>query len=131
MVGVAAVVLVMLAGTFAFVYHSTGSQLKAQIDRTIRGDAIQMRNAILLRKPASPKAALKEARRSTASEPYRNSAVLLFALFPGVGRASNHTELFGAARPDADETVGRAAAGERGGQAPGEAARRLQHKTGA
>lgn len=36
MLGVAVVVLVVLAATFAFVYRSTGSQLQAQIDRSIR-----------------------------------------------------------------------------------------------
>ena len=42
MAGVAAVLLVVLAATFAFVYSSTGSQLHAQIDRSIRGSALQL-----------------------------------------------------------------------------------------
>ena len=46
MVGVAVVVLVVLAATFAFVYHSTGSQLKRQIDRSIRSSAIELRDTI-------------------------------------------------------------------------------------
>ncbi len=95
MVGVAAVVLVVLAATFAFVYHSTGSQLSAEIDRSVRADAIEMKNGLVQRHPASARSALASARRYTASQPYRNSAVLLFAVLPGTGQATNHPELFG------------------------------------
>lgn len=109
MVSVAAVVLVVLAATFAFVYRSTGSQLQAQIDRSIRVSAIQLRNSILDRPHRSPRSVLTSARRYAASQPYRNSAVLLFAVVPGVGTATNHPELFGGARPDSRESPGQQA----------------------
>ncbi len=105
MVGVAVVVLVVLAATFAFVYHSTGSQLKRQIDRSIRSSAIELRDTIRGRHDGSGKAVLASARRYGASQPYKDSAVLLFTLIPGVGSASNHLELFGASKPDGGETV--------------------------
>lgn len=104
MVGVAAVVVVVLAATFAFVYRSTGSQLQAQIDRSIRVSAIQLKNAILVRRHASAQSLLASARRYARSQPYKSSAVLLFMLIPGVGAASNHPELFGSARADSHET---------------------------
>ena len=100
---VAAVVFVVLAATFAFVYQSTGSQLEAQIDRSIRASAIQMRNEMLEHSAPSARAALANARAFAGSQPYRDSAVLLFALMPGVGIASNHPEFFGEAPRDARE----------------------------
>lgn len=104
MLGVASVVLVVLAGTFAFVYRSTGSQLQAQIDRSILGSAVQLKDAILERGHASPRAALNTARRYALSQPYRDSAVLLLVVIPGYGTATNHPELFGGVRTDSGET---------------------------
>ena len=43
--------------------------------------------------------------------------MLLFVLIPGVGRASNHPELFGTTKPDDGESVAEQARGERRGQA--------------
>lgn len=101
---VAAVVAVVLGATFAFVYQSTGSQLEAQIDRSIRSSAIQMRDEILEHSKPSLRAALANARSFAGSQPYRDSALLLFALIPGVGAASNHPELFGEEAGDGHET---------------------------
>ncbi len=104
MVGVAVVVLAVLAVTFAFVYHSTGSQLREQIKRSVRGSAIQLKDAILVRRHASPQAVLASARQYARSQPYTSSAVVLYAIIPGVGTASNHLELFGAKRPETGES---------------------------
>jgi two-component system, OmpR family, sensor kinase len=104
MAGVAAVLLVVLAATFAFVYSSTGSQLHAQINRSIRGSALQLRGALLQRRSRSAPAAMASARRYATSQPYVNSNVLLFVIIPGVGTTSNHPELFGSRRDDSHET---------------------------
>ncbi|MDE3130737.1 MAG: HAMP domain-containing histidine kinase [Acidobacteriota bacterium] len=104
MIAVAAVVLVVLAATFAVVYSSTGSQLRTQIDRSIRGSALQLKAAIVQRRATSAAAVLERARRYATSQPYANSSVLLFVIVPGVGTTSNHLELFGTARRDARET---------------------------
>lgn len=104
MVGVAAVVLVALAAIFAVVYGSTRSQLSAQVDRSVRGSALELRGAILERHAGSAQAALVGARRYALAQPYDKSSVLLFVLIPGVGEAGNHSELFGTSRRDADET---------------------------
>ena len=104
MLAVAAVVVIVLAATFAFVYRSTGAQLKAQIDRSVRASAIQMRDEIFERGGSSPQAALISARHFASSQPYRDSAVLLFALIPGVGAVSNHPELFSTVDADRDES---------------------------
>jgi signal transduction histidine kinase len=104
MLGVAAVVLVVLAATFAVVYDSTGSQLHAQIDRSIRGSALQLRGAIVQRRGVSASSVLARARRYATSQPYANSSVLLFVIVPGVGTTSNHPELFGSVGTDSRES---------------------------
>ena len=104
MIAVAVVLLVVLAATFAVVYGSTGSQLRAQIDRSIRGSALQLKAAILQRRATSARAVLARAERYATSQPYANSSVLLFVIVPGVGTASNHLELFGTAHRDSHET---------------------------
>ncbi|MGH2863581.1 MAG: sensor histidine kinase [Solirubrobacteraceae bacterium] len=100
----AAVLVAVLAATFAFVYSSTGSQLHAQIDRSIRGSALQLKAAILQRRSSSARSALASARRYASSQPYVNSNVLLVVIVPGVGTTSNHPELFGDSSDDAHET---------------------------
>jgi len=104
MVGVALVLLVVLAATFAFVYSSTGSQLHAQIDRSIHASALQLRSAIMQRRSASARSALTSARRYAAAQPYADSNLLLFVVIPGVGTTSNHPELFGGATDDPRES---------------------------
>ncbi len=102
----ALVVLTAIAITFAIVYSATGSQLQAQIDRSIRGSAAQLARAMTQQPAASSHELLAKARRYAASQPYRNSAVLLFVIVPGAGTASNHPELFGARRTERDESSG-------------------------
>ena len=116
MVGVAVVLLVVLAATFAFVYSSTGSQLHSQIDRSIRVSALQLRSAIVQRRAGSARSALASARRYATSQPYANSSVLLVVVVPGLGTASNHPELFGTRRDDSEETVAEQAAENAQGQ---------------
>jgi signal transduction histidine kinase len=102
---VAVVVLLAVALTFAVVYNSTGSQLRTQIDRSIHSGAAQLRHAMTERPSSSARALLTTARRYAAAQPYTSSALLLFVLIPGVGRASNHLELFGTDRPDDGESA--------------------------
>jgi two-component system OmpR family sensor kinase len=104
MAGVAAVVLVVLFATFAVVYSSTGSQLHSQVDRSVRGSALQLRSTITQRRARSARAALAGARRYAISQPYANSSLLLFVLIPGIGTTSNHPELFGSRKPDDGES---------------------------
>ncbi len=105
MLGVAAVLLVVLAATFVFVYSSTGSQLHAQIDRSIRGSALQLRSAILQRRSRSARSVLGSARRYAAAQPYADSSLLLFVIIPGLGTTSNHPELFGHSSDDSHESA--------------------------
>jgi signal transduction histidine kinase len=101
---VALVVLLALAVTLGVVYRSTGSQLRAQIDRSIRGSASQLARAMTERPHIGEHELLAMARRYAASQPYGSSAVLLFVIVPGVGTASNHPELFGSSRADDHES---------------------------
>jgi two-component system OmpR family sensor kinase len=100
MLGVAAVVVVALAASFAVVDRSSSSQLHSQLDRSVRGSALQFKNALVVRRHRSLAAVLAEARRYAKSQPYNASSVLLFVLLPGVGTASNHPELFGSPRTE-------------------------------
>ncbi|HEX3616592.1 MAG TPA: HAMP domain-containing sensor histidine kinase [Solirubrobacteraceae bacterium] len=105
MAGVAAVVLVALVAIFAVVYGSTRSQLHSEVDRSVRGGALELKTAMLEQRAGSARAALADARRYATSQPYNASSVLLFVLIPGIGEAGNHPELFGAAKPDGDDTA--------------------------
>lgn len=100
---VALVVMLGVALTFGVVYRATGSQLTAQIDSSISSSARQLALAITEQPGASPATVLATARRYAASQPYSGSDQLLLVIVPGVGTASNHPELFGGGRPDADD----------------------------
>ncbi len=97
--------IVSAAAVFVVVYESTGSELRAQIDRDIRGDATQLSQAL---RPLSGRGASEIARAATRyvrAQPYSATSTLLFVLVPGAPTASNHPEVFGAARPEPGETA--------------------------
>jgi hypothetical protein len=58
---VAAVVLIAVAVAFTVVYRSTDSQLSAEIDRSVRGNAVQLAHAITEKRSASPQSVLATA----------------------------------------------------------------------
>jgi signal transduction histidine kinase len=105
MMGVVVVVLVVVGATFVFVYSSTGSQLHAQIDGSVRASAAQLRSAILQRHSRTARSALDSARRYAAAQPYADSNLLLFVVIPGVGTTTNHPELFGDRTDDSRESL--------------------------
>jgi two-component system OmpR family sensor kinase len=96
------IVIVTLAVAFWVVYHQTGSELKNQLDVTLRNSTSQMVAAIR-NGDGSPGSALKEARAFARAQPYARASVLLYAIVPGRGTASNHPELFGSAKADRTE----------------------------
>jgi two-component system OmpR family sensor kinase len=100
-ISVGAVVLTIVAAAFAVVYHQTDSQLGAQLDREIQSDAHELALEMDAHPDGSPSVVLRRARAFVASQPYQDAAVLLFALAPGYGTASNHPELVTPAIPDA------------------------------
>lgn len=87
------VVIVTVAVAFAVVYHQTGAQLQSQLDQSIHTDAAQLADAATQQHDATPQQVLAAARRYARIQPYRNAVVLLFAIVPGYGTASNHEEL--------------------------------------
>ncbi|HMD52912.1 MAG TPA: HAMP domain-containing sensor histidine kinase [Solirubrobacteraceae bacterium] len=102
---VAVVILVCTGVAFVAVYRGTGSELRGQIDRDLRGDARDL-SAALSRAPAeSPKALAERATRYVIDQPFSASSTLLFAQIPGAGTATNHPELFRALPPDEHETA--------------------------
>jgi signal transduction histidine kinase len=102
---VAGVIVVCMAVIFFIVYNETGTQLRAQIERDIRGDATQFAH-VLGEQHALPGAKLLRAAEDYVSaQPYSQASTLLFVLAPGGGTVSNHPELFGSARSDGGETA--------------------------
>jgi signal transduction histidine kinase len=102
---VAGVLVVTAAVIFVVVYRETGSGLRAEIDRDIAGDAGQLAHAFNQPIYHSPAQALAAARVYARGQPYGAASTLLFMMIPGVGTASNHPELLGAASPEKGETV--------------------------
>lgn len=102
---VAAVIVVCLGVIFFVVYAETGNQLRSDVNRDVRGAAIDFGHALAGRGDASPSAVLTSARGYANAQPYSSASTLLFVLIPGAGTASNHPELFGAASPDDHESA--------------------------
>jgi two-component system, OmpR family, sensor kinase len=102
---VAGVIVVCLAVTFFVVYDETGSRLRSQIDRDIRGAAIDFGQTLAGRPDRSPASVLASARSYAKAQPYSKATTLLFVVIPGAGSASNHPELFGSGRPDGGESA--------------------------
>jgi two-component system, OmpR family, sensor kinase len=101
---IGATVLVTLAVAFAVVYRQTGSELSDQLDLTVRSAAGQLADAIRQHPHVSPGGALAAARTFAHAQPYSNASVLLYAIVPGRGTATNYPELFGESKPDDGET---------------------------
>jgi two-component system OmpR family sensor kinase len=95
--------LVTLAVAFVIVYRQTGAELHNQLRSSIRSSSSQLATAIGQRRNATPEEALAVARRFARAQPFSNASVLLFAIVPGHGTASNHPELFGSSRSDGGE----------------------------
>jgi len=103
-VTIGATMVVTLAVAFVIVYRQTGTELHNQLRVTLRSSASQLAGTIREQPHATPNGALAAARKFARAQPYGNASVLLFAIVPGHGTASNHPELFGASKPDEDET---------------------------
>jgi signal transduction histidine kinase len=94
-VWVATVLLVAAAVTLLFVYRDTGTQLRAEVDTDITGDAGQLAHSLPIHEAASPAALLSAAEASVRVQPYSEISTLLFVIVHGAGTASNHPELLG------------------------------------
>jgi signal transduction histidine kinase len=104
-VTIGATMVVTLAVAFVIVYRQTGTELHNQLKVALRSSAGQLAGAVRQRPHATADSALAVARQFARAQAYSNASVLLFAIVPGHGTASNHPELFGASKPDGDETV--------------------------
>jgi two-component system, OmpR family, sensor kinase len=95
--------LVTLAVAFVIVYRQTGAELHNQLRSSIRSSSSQLATAMGQRRTATPEEALAAARRFARAQPFSNASVLLFAIVPGHGTASNHPELFGSPKLEGGE----------------------------
>ena len=103
-VTIGATMLVTLAVAFVIVYRQTGTELHNQLKVTLRSSAGPLAGALRQQPHATADSALAVARQFAGAQAYSNAAVLLFAIVPGHGTASNQPELFGFHKPDGDET---------------------------
>jgi signal transduction histidine kinase len=102
---VAAVLLVCAAAVFVVVYRDTGSQLRNQIDRDVRGDVSQLAQALKGRAGLGARQLAAAAEGYMRAQPYTASSTLLFVSIPGAPTVSNHPEVFGAAAPELGESA--------------------------
>ena len=70
-------IVVAIGGTFAAVYHGTGTQLRQQIDRDLRTDANDFDSGTVPARPVAPVDIESAARGYLASQPFRASSRLL------------------------------------------------------
>ena len=89
--------LITLAAAFVVVYNETGTQVQAQIDRSIKGAAIEMDRAVTDDEGSSTSALLAAAapryvRFTAATARHTGTAV---PDRPGIGTALRQSELFG------------------------------------
>jgi two-component system, OmpR family, sensor kinase len=103
-VTIGATMLVTLAVAFVIVYRQTGTELHNQLRSSIRSSSSQLATAIGQRRNATPEEALAAARSFAHAQPFSNASVLLFAIVPGHGTASNHPELFGSTKSESSES---------------------------
>lgn len=100
---IGATMLVTLAVAFVIVYRQTGNELHNQLRSSVQSSSSQLATAIGQQRDASPREALAIARRFARGQPFSNASVLLFAIVPGHGTASNHPELFGSSESEGGE----------------------------
>ena len=91
---VAAVMLASVAVIFVVVYQNTGSQLRAQVDRDLRGDTAQLGEFLSRQRGLQPAAVAAAAGSYLRGQTYSATSTLLFAIVPGARTTSNHPELF-------------------------------------
>jgi two-component system OmpR family sensor kinase len=103
-VTIGATMVVTLAVAFVIVYRQTGAELHNQLRAALNSSVSQLADAIRQKRDASPQEVLMTARAFARAQPYSNASVVLFAIVPGHGTASNHPELFGGQSPAEDES---------------------------
>ncbi|HEY7935051.1 MAG TPA: HAMP domain-containing sensor histidine kinase [Solirubrobacteraceae bacterium] len=100
---VTVVILACTGVAFVAVYRGTGTQVRAQIDREIAGDASDFNHTLALAGARSPAQLLRAATRYIRGQPFTASSTLLFAIVPHAGKATNRPELFHGEPPDNGE----------------------------
>ncbi len=97
--------IVSAAVVFAVTYTRTGSEIRTQIDRDLRGDTTQLSEFLRPLGGANPALVSSAAGRYLRDQPYKATSTLLFVLVPGAGTVTNHPEVFGGGAPDEGETA--------------------------
>jgi signal transduction histidine kinase len=117
MAWVAAVMLVSAAAVFVVIYRDTGSQIRGQIDRDIKGDVSQLADALQQGQGLDASQARRLAQHYVVSQPYTASSTLLFVLIPGGVTVSNHPEVFRSAAVEPGESLAEQRAEDRAAHA--------------
>jgi two-component system, OmpR family, sensor kinase len=98
--------LISAAALFAVVYRQTGSQLRDQIEREIRGDATQVAGQVSALGARTPTEVARGAERYVSTQPYQPSSTLLFVVVPGEPTITNHPEVFAGTLAEPGESPG-------------------------
>ena len=102
---VALVTLVCTSIAFIATYGGTGTQLRAQIDSELSGDAGELAHALLLVRSPTPQRVARAADAYVRDQPFRATSTLLFAVVPGAGTATNRPELFASEAAEVGESA--------------------------
>lgn len=97
--GVVVIIAACLALSFVVIYRGTTANVRSAVDQDLLGDMDAFSRAVTLSR--DPYAT---ARRYVASQPFRATTRLLYAVVPGRDAVSNEPELFGA--QDSGELAG-------------------------
>lgn len=99
------IVVMTLVLAFAVVYRQTGTELKSQLDTSLRDSVGQLTGFVRQESDGDVTQVLALVKRFARSQPYVDASTLQFAIAPGRGTASTHPELFGDASHDDDESL--------------------------
>ena len=106
---------------FAIVYIDASRTLSHQVDSDLREDVSALSRSLAVDTRLPLDAVRQRAATYVSTQPYAPTGTVLFVIFGGGTPVTNHPELFGVQRPEADETSAQrrqeAAAGARLGRA--------------
>jgi two-component system OmpR family sensor kinase len=101
---VALVTLVCTSIAFVATYRGTGTQLRAQIDSELAGDAGAVAGSLALVRSPTPARLARSASAYVHHQPFGVTSTLLFVTVARAGTATNQPELFARAARDSGES---------------------------
>jgi two-component system, OmpR family, sensor kinase len=101
---VTVVTLGCTAIAFVAVYNGAGTDLRRQIDSSLRGDSRELAGTLQQAGASKPGVLAAAATGYVRDQPFSASSTLLFVVVPGAGTSTNRPELFQQRPPDKGES---------------------------